>query len=186
MRLPCPAIIPFLHATGPFPATRPHSATPRHRTSPRHIPPLPATGPLFPPLGLLSRHSPPLRAASRHSPPQGLFSRLRGAGYNLGAGDADAPACADGEALVAALAAQDDQRAISEGARGIERRSAAAAAAAGMAAAAAEVPPSQLKGWLKYPEEWGPTEWGPIPYLPDNDVLVQRMEKQWGDLRSYR
>ena len=39
---------------------------------------------------------------------------------------------------------------------------------------------------LTYPESWGPTEWGPIPFLPDNDVLVQRMEKQWGELRTYR
>jgi magnesium chelatase subunit H len=39
---------------------------------------------------------------------------------------------------------------------------------------------------LTYPETWGPTEWGPIPFLPDNDILVQRMEKQWGELRGYR
>ncbi|GIM01458.1 hypothetical protein Vretimale_6174, partial [Volvox reticuliferus] len=39
---------------------------------------------------------------------------------------------------------------------------------------------------LTYPPEWGPTEWGPLPYLPDNDVLVERMERQWGELRTYR
>ena len=33
---------------------------------------------------------------------------------------------------------------------------------------------------------WGPTEWGPIPFLPENDILVTRMEKQWGELRGYR
>ncbi|KAF5843565.1 CobN/magnesium chelatase [Dunaliella salina] len=37
-----------------------------------------------------------------------------------------------------------------------------------------------------YPPDWGPSEWGPIPFLPDNDVLVKRMQKQWGDLSSYR
>ncbi len=45
---------------------------------------------------------------------------------------------------------------------------------------------SELKELLTYPETWGPTEWGPVPFLPDHDVLVQRMEKQWGELRSYR
>lgn len=27
---------------------------------------------------------------------------------------------------------------------------------------------------------------GPIPYLPDPDILVRRMEKTWGDLDRYR
>jgi len=39
---------------------------------------------------------------------------------------------------------------------------------------------------LTFPHTWGPTEWGPIPYLPSEDVLVKRMEKQWGSLHSYR
>lgn len=39
---------------------------------------------------------------------------------------------------------------------------------------------------LTFPPTWGPTEWGPIPYLPSEDVLVRRMEKQWGSLHSYR
>lgn len=33
---------------------------------------------------------------------------------------------------------------------------------------------------------WGPPEWAPIPYLPSEDVLVHRMEKQWGSLHSDR
>jgi hypothetical protein len=45
---------------------------------------------------------------------------------------------------------------------------------------------ARLKEQLTFPPEWGPTEWGPIPFLPDNDVLVKRMEAQWGELRSYR
>ncbi len=27
---------------------------------------------------------------------------------------------------------------------------------------------------------------GPIPFLPDNDILVQRLEKQWGELGKYQ
>jgi magnesium chelatase subunit H len=56
----------------------------------------------------------------------------------------------------------------------------------GFTVSAVEMTAPQLKSLLMYPESWGPTEWGPIPFLPDNDILVKRMEKQWGDLRSYR
>jgi magnesium chelatase subunit H len=52
--------------------------------------------------------------------------------------------------------------------------------------AAAEVSPKQLSDLLTFPASWGPSEWGPIPYLPSEDVLVKRMEKQWGALASYR
>lgn len=27
---------------------------------------------------------------------------------------------------------------------------------------------------------------GPIPFLPDNDILVQRLERQWGELGKYQ
>ena len=27
---------------------------------------------------------------------------------------------------------------------------------------------------------------GAIPFLPNNDILVSRLEKQWGDLNSYQ
>lgn len=43
----------------------------------------------------------------------------------------------------------------------------------------------QLQDALTYPPEWGPTDWGPIPFLPDPDILVNNMEKSWGDLDSY-
>lgn len=39
---------------------------------------------------------------------------------------------------------------------------------------------------LTYPPDWGPSEWGPIPFLPEADVLVSSMERQWGDLAAYR
>lgn len=56
----------------------------------------------------------------------------------------------------------------------------------GAVPAAAEFTGSQLREQLTKPSDWGPTEWGPIPYLPSPDVLVSRMERQWGDLSSYR
>lgn len=56
----------------------------------------------------------------------------------------------------------------------------------GARAAAAEVSGAELRQQLTYPAEWGPSEWGPMPYLPSLDVLVSRMENQWGDLSSYR
>ena len=51
---------------------------------------------------------------------------------------------------------------------------------------ARDVRPTELKDMLRFPAEWGPDEWGPIPLLPDPDILVKRMEKQWGKLENYR
>ena len=65
-------------------------------------------------------------------------------------------------------------------------RGAGEAEAFGAVAVAAEVSHSQLKQMLTYPADWGPTEWGPIPFLPEPDVLVSSMERQWGDLAAYR
>ena len=56
----------------------------------------------------------------------------------------------------------------------------------GLQAAAAEVSAEALKAQLTKPTGWGPSEWGPIPFLPSPDVLVSRMEKQWGPLDEYR
>ncbi|KAK9811539.1 hypothetical protein WJX72_005618 [[Myrmecia] bisecta] len=111
-----------------------------------------------------------------------LLASLREAGYDLG----EDHGLVDGETVVTALKAQEDQRAIMEGAAGIERRGAGDAKKYGFQAAAAEVSPAQLKRHLTYPSDWGPTEWGPIPFLPDPDVLVANMERQWGDLDRYR
>ena len=68
----------------------------------------------------------------------------------------------------------------------LRRRGAGDAAAAGFAAVAAEVSPSQLRQSLSFPPTFGPTEFGPIPFLPDPDLLVQRMEAAWGQLERYR
>ena len=56
----------------------------------------------------------------------------------------------------------------------------------GAHAAAADVSPKRLKELLTYPTSWGPSEWGPISFLPEHDLLVSNMERQWGDLDKYR
>ena len=54
-----------------------------------------------------------------------------------------------------------DQRTASNGAAGVLRQGlGAAAAACGAEPAAVDVTPKQLKEWLTFPDEWGPTEWG--------------------------
>ena len=65
-----------------------------------------------------------------------------------------------GRPIVAALAAQDDQRAIAEGAAGVARRGAGAAERYGAQVAAVDVEAARLKEMLTYPPEWGPSEWG--------------------------
>lgn len=56
----------------------------------------------------------------------------------------------------------------------------------GFKAVAVDIPPKRLKEMLTYPASWGPTEWGPIPFLPEPDVLVKNMERQWGELGKYK
>ena len=68
----------------------------------------------------------------------------------------------------------------------VVHRGAGDAEAFGATAVAAEVNHNQLKQMLTYPPDWGPTEWGPIPFLPQPDVLVSSMERQWGELAVYR
>lgn len=46
--------------------------------------------------------------------------------------------------------------------------------------------PKRLRELLTYPVAWGPSEWGPISFLPQHDLLVANMERQWGDLDEYR
>jgi len=48
------------------------------------------------------------------------------------------------------------------------------------------VSPKRLRELLTYPVGWGPSEWGPISFLPQHDLLVANMERQWGDLDKYR
>ena len=103
-------------------------------------------------------------------------------GYDVG----DLSDEVDGEALIDALKMQQEQRVIFGGEKGVEEIGVGPAAATGAAIAAKEVTPEDLKAGLTYPETWGPSEWGPIPFLPDNDVLVQKLEKQWGDVKRYR
>ncbi|KAG2423878.1 hypothetical protein HXX76_014932 [Chlamydomonas incerta] len=116
---------------------------------------------------------------------ENVLVSLRKAGYDLGP-NVPEDLSGLGEALVTALKAQEDQRAISRGQPGMAALGGGPAAAWGAACGAGEMSPQRLKELLTYPAEWGPNEWGPLPFLPDADVLVGRMERQWGDLRAYR
>ncbi|KAG2494735.1 hypothetical protein HYH03_007247 [Edaphochlamys debaryana] len=116
---------------------------------------------------------------------ENLLISLRKAGYDLGP-DLPEDLTGLGEALVTALKGFEDQRAIVRGAQGTTLRGAGPAAAFGASPSPGEMTPTRLKELLTYPQDWGPSEWGPVPYLPDPDVLVTRMERQWGDLRVYR
>ncbi|PSC71131.1 protoporphyrin IX magnesium chelatase [Micractinium conductrix] len=111
---------------------------------------------------------------------ESLLRSLRQEGYDLGEMSEDLEGA--GEAIVTALKMQEEQRSISEGAAGILKRGAGVAEPYGAKAAAVDVEPKQLKEMLTYPAEWGPTEWGPIPFLPENDILVRKLEAQWGEL----
>ncbi|CAL8470018.1 g9560 [Coccomyxa elongata] len=114
-----------------------------------------------------------------------MLEQLQEQGYDLGDAVADG-AKIDGEAIVNALRLQEDQRAIFKGAAGIEQGGAGDAEHFGAHAAAADVSPKRLKELLTYPASWGPSEWGPISFLPEHNLLVSNMERQWGDLDKYR
>jgi len=111
-----------------------------------------------------------------------VVHKLREEGYDLG----DLSPNVDGEALIAALRDQAEEAVVSRGAQGISKQGAGPAAQFGVTATAVDVSSKQLKEMLTFPEEWGPTEWGPIPFLPEKDILVQKMERQWGDVQKYR
>jgi magnesium chelatase subunit H len=111
-----------------------------------------------------------------------VLQKLREEGYDLG----DLSPDVDGESLVTALRNQAEEAVVSRGAKGITAQGAGPAAEFGVTATAVDVSSKKLKEMLTFPEEWGPTEWGPIPFLPEKDILVQKMERQWGDLQKYR
>lgn len=113
---------------------------------------------------------------------EAVLRLLRKEGYDLG----DLSQEIDGEDIVLALSAQTAEAVTSCGAAGVLAAGAGRAQEFGARPAAADVSPARLKELLTYPEEWGPTEWGPIPFLPERDILVRRMEKAWGELGKYR
>lgn len=115
---------------------------------------------------------------------ENLIVTLRNEGYNVGGAQGDLEGL--GEALVTALKSLEDQRVVSRGKEGVLKQGPGPTKEYGVVASGAEVTAQQLKEWLTYPLDWGPDEWGPVPYLPDPDVLVKKMEKQWGELRLYR
>ena len=113
---------------------------------------------------------------------EGLLHKLREEGYNVGELSTEV----SGEALVTALRNQAEEAVISRGAKGVLAQGVGPAEEFGVSAAAVDILPAQLKEMLTFPADWGPNEWGPIPFLPDPDVLVKRMERQWGDFGKYR
>ena len=109
-----------------------------------------------------------------------VLQALAADGYDVG-GD---PAGISGEEIVAALRTLEGSQPLVIGGQGAVSGAdlASGLAACGVRPEADEVPASELKEWLRFPETWGPTEWGPITYLPSRDVLVDRLERQWGNL----
>lgn len=61
--------------------------------------------------------------------------------------------------LICTPNAQEQQRVVSQGTKGIEQLGAGGMAAAGARAVGAEVSPKRLKEMLTYPRDWGPTQW---------------------------
>lgn len=114
---------------------------------------------------------------------EALLRELRKEGYDLG----DLSEDVKGEDLIAALRDHLSSEAIiARGSRGASTAGSGPAEKHGAEVEAADVSPKRLKELLTFPSRWGPTEWGPIPFLPEADVLVQRMEHQWGELGKFR
>lgn len=91
-----------------------------------------------------------------------------------------------GELIVKMLKLQEQQMTVFRGKDGVKDLMTDELRELGVEMGADEVLASRLKGYLRYPEEWGPTEWGPIPFLPSNNILIEKLEKQWGNLNSYK
>jgi magnesium chelatase subunit H len=105
--------------------------------------------------------------------------RRRAQGYDLG--DVPEDLTGVGDSIIKALRTQEQFATVSRGAPAVEKIPVAVGSSVG-----AEVSPRDLRESLMFDEHWGPTEWGPIPFLPKPDLLVEAMEKAWGDLYSYR
>jgi len=108
---------------------------------------------------------------------------LKAEGYDTGD---KIPSDLEGDALVEVIRALDNPRAISRGAKSVNLLKTDEISALGGNIGAAEVNSETLRDWLTFPKSWGPTEWGPVPFLPEPDVLVQRLEAQWGTLGNPR
>jgi magnesium chelatase subunit H len=115
---------------------------------------------------------------------ENMLNSLREQGYNLG----DQDELPSGEAIVRALRALEENATIMAGYDGAVDAVNALKETGdlpGVEVAGANVSPAQLKKWLAFPKSWGPTEWGPIPFLPEPDILVRKMEAAWGPLENY-
>ncbi|KAK3245426.1 Magnesium chelatase, partial [Cymbomonas tetramitiformis] len=118
---------------------------------------------------------------------EAFFKSLKAAGYDLGNEDA----IPDGEAVVDVLRAMDDERAVLKGRAGLQDLVAnlddsMTERLPNVTSGGDEVTPAQLQEWLTFPSEWGPSEWGPIPFLPSSTLMLDNLQRQWGDVRSYR
>jgi len=115
---------------------------------------------------------------------ENMLQSLRERGYYLG----DEASLPSGESIVQALRALEENATIMagyDGAVNAVKKMKEDGRLPGVEVAGANVTPSQLKKWLAFPSSWGPTEWGPIPFLPDPDILIRKMEAAWGPLDKY-
>ena len=113
-----------------------------------------------------------------------MLASLRAEGYDLG----DEKELPSGESIIKALRVLEENATIMagyDGAVSALEPMIQSGELPGVRVTGANVAPSELKKWLAFPKEWGPTEWGPIPYLPESDVLVKKMEAAWGPLENY-
>ena len=114
---------------------------------------------------------------------EALLHAMREEGYDLGNLSSEV----NGEDLIGALRDQlSSEPVVARGAKGAMEAGPGPAGMHGAEVEAADISPADLKSMLRFPSEWGPTEWGPIPFLPEPDVLVRRMENQWGELGKFR
>ena len=94
---------------------------------------------------------------------EAMLAALREEGYDLGPGPLPS-----GEALVAALRALEEGRVMAGGVAAAEAaldhlksgEGAGGARLEGVSIAGADVSMAQLKKWLEFPRDWGPTEVG--------------------------
>lgn len=111
-----------------------------------------------------------------------MLVSLKDQGYDLG----DAAELPTGESIVKALRLLEENSTIMAGYDGaVQAIESMSDELPGVTVAGSNVTPQQLKKWLAFPKSWGPSEWGPIPFLPESDVLIKKMEAAWGPLENY-
>lgn len=117
-----------------------------------------------------------------------VLRALHEEGYDLGSNFAldEVQSFGDGnigESIIATLRAQLEESNINKGAAVLSSNPVPVAHGTPVAV---EISPQKLKESLGFPQSWGPNEWGPIPFLPDSNILIDKMEKAWGALGKQR